>query len=87
MKTRGIGAPRLRPNARFFSARKGDRYVREPCVGVIGFRLMHWGDRLGGGGHTWIFTNADDLGFRLGSIANVNLQGSTYSHSHSALNA
>ena len=48
---------------------------------------MHWGDRLGGGGHTWIFTNADDLGFRLGSIANVNLQGSTYSHSHSALNA
>ena len=56
MKTRGIGAPRLRPNARFFSARKGDRYVREQCVGVIGFRFnvlgvigtrsMGWCDRV-----------------------------------------
>jgi hypothetical protein len=36
---------------------------------------MDWGDRLRGWGHTLIFTNADGLGFRLGSVANMNVQG------------
>jgi hypothetical protein len=49
--------------------------VLDKCVAVIGFRLMDWGDRLRGWGHTLIFTNADGLGFRLGSVANMNVQG------------